>query len=58
MKKFASILGAIVCLIVMEKPKSERPVRTVVNNYFIKGATESHSGCGGCGGNCKCGGHR
>lgn len=57
MKKFASILGAIVCLIVMEKPKTERPVRTVVNNYFIKGASDGHGGCGGCGGNCKCGGH-
>lgn len=55
MKKLASLLGAIVCLIVMDKPKAEKPTRTVINNYFIKGT--SNGGCGSCGGNCKCGGH-
>lgn len=55
MKKFASLLGAIVCLIAMEKPKASKPNYPVINNYFIKGV--SSSGCGGCSGNCKCEGH-
>lgn len=52
MKKLATIIGTIVCLKAMSKPKSATIVRTV-NNYFIKSG-----GCGGhCGGNCSCGNH-
>lgn len=53
MKKLATIIGAVVCLKTMRKPKSPAIVRTV-NNYFIK----SSGGCSGhCGGNCSCGKH-
>lgn len=55
MKKLATLIGGIVCLGIMNKPKTpERP--RIVNNYFItKGGS---GGCsGGCGGNCGCGKH-
>lgn len=43
MRKLATLIGAIICLSIMDKPKREAPPR-VVNNYFIKSG-----GCGGCG---------
>lgn len=48
MKKLATIIGGLVCLSVMNKPKRQEPPR-VINNYFI---TKS-----GCGGRCNCGKH-
>lgn len=48
MKKLAALIGGLVCLSVMSKPKEEKPTK-VINNYFI---TKT-----GCGGNCQCGKH-
>lgn len=48
MKKLATLIGGLICLSVMNKPKT--PVQPpVINNYFI---TKT-----GCGGGCSCGKH-
>lgn len=55
MKKLATLIGGIVCLGIMSKPKTPEHPR-IINNYFI--AKGSSGGCsGGCGGNCGCGKH-
>lgn len=46
MRKLATLIGSLVCLSVMKKPKTRIPTK-VVNYYFVK------KGCSGsCGGHC------
>lgn len=49
MKKLATIIGGLICLRVMSKPKTPE-IPKVINNYFI---TKT-----GCSGGCSCGKHR
>lgn len=52
MKKIATLIGGLVCLNIMKKPRTP-DVPRVINNYFI-----TKTGCSGsCGGKCVCGKH-
>lgn len=53
MKKLATLIGGLVCLSVMKKPRRQASPR-VINNYFI---TKAGSCGGSCSGHCSCGKH-
>lgn len=53
MKKLARLIGGLVCLSVMKKPRHNASPH-VINNYFI---TKSGGCSGSCGGHCSCGKH-
>lgn len=53
MKKIICIIGGLIAASILDQPRRERDPH-IVNNYYIK---NERSSCGGCGGNCKCGGH-